>query len=195
MDYTELIRYLTDHLEADGAEIAAVVEGFPVRQVKKGRFLLRPGEICRHSFFVEKGLLRQYSIDVKGKEHLLQFGPENWFVTDRESAFFHQPSAYFIQAYEDSRVVMLDESFVERMIERWPAYSQVNSRLLHNHVRHLQTRITLLLSATAEERYLHFVSVYPDILSRVPQAMVASYLGMTPESLSRVRRRIAERGG
>ena len=191
---TTLLAYLTTHLDLEEAEVAGILKDYPVRNVEKGQFLLRPGEICRHAFFVEQGLLRQYSIDGKGKEHILMFGPENWFVTDRESTYFNQPSAYFIQAYEDSRVILLDEDFVRRVSARYPDYIQFNNRLLHNHIRHLQRRINLLLSATAKERYMHFMDVYPDILSRVPQAMVASYLGMTPESLSRVRRRMAERG-
>lgn len=142
-------------------------------------------------FFVERGLLRQFSIDEKGKEHTLHFAPENWFVTDRESAYFKQPSKYFIKSLEESVVVLIDEILIQKLTSRLPSFSDFNNRLLHNHIRHLENRINLLLSATAEERYLRFVEMYPDILLRVPQTMVASYLGITPESLSRVRKELA----
>jgi len=119
--------------------------------------------------------------------------PENWLVTDRESTYFNQPSAYFIQALEESQVVLIDEAFIERLSKMIPNFTLFNNKLLHNHIRHLQNRINLLLSADAEHRYLEFIKMYPNILSRVPQTMVASYLGITPESLSRVRKSLAHK--
>lgn len=181
------------NLTIDEREISAIVENCPVKKVKKDQFLLHEKEICKHAFFVEQGLLRQFSLDKKGKEHIIAFAPENWFVTDRESVFFNQPSAYFIQALEDCQVVMIEESFVQLLSKKFPEFTEFNNRLLHNHIRHLQKRITLLLSASAEDRYLQFVAMYPDILLRIPQTMVASYLGITPESLSRVRRELAQK--
>lgn len=174
-------------------EIISILENCKVKQVKKDEFLLRKNEHCSHTFFVEKGLLRQYSIDNKGKEHVLSFAPENWFVTDRESSYFNLPSAYYIQALEDSQVVFLDENFIQMLSNKVPHFTDFNNRLLHNHIRHLQNRINLLLSTNAEDRYLQFVKMYPDILLRVPQTMVASYLGITPESLSRVRKELAKK--
>jgi CRP-like cAMP-binding protein len=103
------------------------------------------------------------------------------------------PSAYYIQALEDSQVVFLDESFIQMLSNKVPNFTDFNNRLLHNHIRHLQNRINLLLSTNAEDRYLQFVKMYPDILLRVPQTMVASYLGITPESLSRVRKELAKK--
>lgn len=193
MNNTDLKTYLISKLNIDEAEISAIVENCTVKRVKKDQFLLREKEICRHTFFVEQGLLRQYSVDKKGKEHIIAFAPENWFVSDRESVYFNQPSAYFIQALEDSQVVMVDEQFAQLLSKRIPEFTAFNNRLLHNHIRHLQNRINLLLGASAEDRYLQFVSMYPDILLRVPQTMVASYLGITPESLSRVRRELAQK--
>lgn len=185
--------YLTSNLDVDENEILSIIENCDIKSFKKGQFLLRKNEQCKHTFFVENGLLRQYSIDEKGKEHILSFAPENWFVTDRESSYFNQPSAYYIQALEDSSVVMLNEDFIHLLSERFPTFIDFNNRLLHNHIRHLQNRINLLLSAAAEDRYLQFIKMYPDILLRVPQTMVASYLGITPESLSRVRRELAQK--
>lgn len=193
MNSTYFKTFLTSNLDIDEKEILSMVENCTVKKVKKEEYLLRKGEHCKHTFFVEKGLLRQYSIDEKGKEHILSFAPENWFVTDRESTYFNQPSAYFIQALEDSQVMLIDENFVQLLSKKIPNFTDFNNKLLHNHIRHLQNRINLLLSADAENRYLEFIKMYPDILLRVPQTMVASYLGITPESLSRVRRELANK--
>jgi CRP-like cAMP-binding protein len=193
MNSTDLKTYLTSNLNIGEDQITSIVENCTTKNVKKDQFLMREGEVCKYGFFVEKGLLRQYSIDKKGKEHIISFAPESWFISDRESVYFNQPSAYFIQALEDSQVTMIDESFIQLLSRKLPEFTEFNNRLLHNHIRHLQNRINLLLSATAEDRYLQFITMYPDILLRVPQTMVASYLGITPESLSRVRRELAQK--
>ncbi len=178
-------------MDIDEIEILSLIEHCVLKTVKKEEFLLRINEDCKHSFFVEKGLLRQYAIDEKGKEHILSFAPERWIVTDRESVYFNQPSAYFIQALENSQVILLDENFFDLLSKRFPKFTDFNNRLLHNHIRHLKKRINLLLSAVAEDRYLEFLKMYPAIVNRVPQTMIASYLGITPESLSRVRKELA----
>lgn len=166
---------------------------FAIKMTKKGEYLLREGSYCHHSFFVKEGLLRQYSVDSGGKEHTIQFAPENWFVVDRNSVFFHQPSQYFIQAIEDSIVFFIEEQAIIDLSQKDKAFNEYNNLLLHNHIRHLQKRINMLLGASAEERYLDFTASYPDIMLRVPQSMVASYLGITPEGLSRVRKALAEK--
>ena len=148
----------------------------------KGKLLLNKGAVCKHSFFVEKGLLRSYMLDESGKEHVIQFAPENWFIVDRSSVYFNDASESYIEAIEDTEVVLIGEDF-----------RRFNDKLLHNHIRHMQKRINLLLGATAEVRYLSFIEMYPDLLLRVPQWMIASYLGITPESLSRVRKELAHK--
>lgn len=163
------------------------------REYKKGTVLLREGEVCNSAFFVEKGLLRSFSINHSGKEHIIQFAPENWFMSDRGSNYFNEPSDFFIDAVEDSEVVLIDPQFFTLASDLSPQFRQYNDLLLHNHIRHLQKRVNLLLSASAEKRYLHFIDLYPDLTLRVPQWMIASYLGITPESLSRVRKELATR--
>src|SRR5699024_7208147 len=185
--------YLTSNLNLEDKDIAAVLEHCQVKEVKKDQFLLRQNERCKNTFFVENGLLRQYAVDSKGKEHTISFAPENWLVSDRESLYFDKPSAYSIQALEDSKVVIMDEEFMELLSEKIPSFVEFNNKLLHHHIRHLQERIKQLLSATAEERYVDFIEMYPDILQRVSQTMIASYLGITPESLSRVRKELAKK--
>lgn len=191
MNNFRFITYLTSSIGTDQAAIEQLLSHCSIREFKKGEFLLRQGEKCRYSFFVESGLLRQFSIDEKGKEHIIQFAPENWFMSDRESVYFDRPSSYFMQALEDTVTFLLDENLFLELSKSDTAFLEFNNRLLHNHIRHLQRRITQLQSATAEERYLDFIRMYPDLLLRVPQIFIASYLGITPESLSRVRKELA----
>lgn len=185
--------FLSSNSTLDAALIETLLDKCKKVNIKKGEFWLRAGEACQQTLFVENGLLRYYSIDDKGKEHLLQFAPEGWFVSDRASIFFNEPSAYFIQALEDTEAIILNDTFMLELAKKDVSFMEFNNKLLHNHIRQLQNRINQLLSASAEERYLHFTKIYPDIFLRVPQLMVASYLGITPESLSRVRKELAQK--
>lgn len=183
--------YLTSNIDIDIHQLEQCLSFQEVKNFKKGVYLLQEGDICKYAYFVEKGLLRAYFIDDKGKEHLLQFAPEGWFIADHDSMYYRKPSAYFIQALEDTTAYQLNDDFFEHLARGNQAFSQFNTKLLHNHISHLQKRIIQLISATAEDRYLSFTQMYPDILLRVPQTMVASYLGITPESLSRIRKELA----
>jgi CRP-like cAMP-binding protein len=193
MNNSEFSDFIYSNVSVDKEAVATLAHKCRSAVYGKNEFLLRQGEICGSVFFVEKGLLRQYSIDDKGKEHILMFAPETWFVADRGSIFFNEPSNYFIQALEQSKVMLIGESVFQQLAKDNPAFQAFNNKLLHNHIRSLQKRITSLLGATAEERYLDFIKTYPDVLARVPQIMVASYLGITPESLSRIRRDLASK--
>ena len=185
------IAYLHKNAGVNDQEATKITERLRSEQLEKGRLLLSPGEICSHSFFVEKGLLRSYTIDQAGKEHIVQFAPENWIITDRSSTYFNEPSELYIDAVETATVIYLDRSFIDHASEISKNFRAFNEKALHNHIRHLQKRITLLLSASAEQRYMNFIKLYPDLTLRIPQWMIASYLGITPESLSRVRKELA----
>lgn len=173
-------------------EFAQILPSIKTKRFEKNEYLLKQGDICPHYFFVEQGVLRFYSLNEEGKENILQFATENWIVSDRGSVFFQQPSTYYIDAVEDTIAVILDESFVNEVAKLNPNFRKQNEILLQNHIRHLYKRISLLLGASARKRYLEFVTMYPDIMLRVPQWMIASYLGVTPESLSRVRKALAK---
>lgn len=173
--------------------LAEILIGCNTINVKKGDYILRKGEVQRQAYYVQKGLLRYYSIDEKGKEHILQFAPEGWFISDRQSSRVDMKSDFFIDALEDSEVLVVNEDFIIETAKKNHDFLELNNQLLYNHVRQLQNRINQLLSYTAEERYLEFVKTYPNFMLRVPQWMVASYLGITPESLSRVRKELADK--
>ncbi len=186
-------QYLTKKSGLKPEEFEQLSDGLKTLEVSKGEYLLQPGEVCEHSFFVEKGLLRSYTIDESGKEHIIQFASENWFMSDRSSAYFNEASEFHIEAIEDSDVVLINHDFMVKAAGLSNSFREYNEKLLQNHIRHLQKRINLLLGATAEKRYLDFIHLYPDLLLRVPQWMIASYLGITPESLSRVRKELAKK--
>lgn len=163
------------------------------KEIKKNELLLSAGQVCKNIFFVEKGLLRLFSIDENGKEHIIQFAPQDWFLSERDSLYFGTPSDFFIDALEDTTAVIFDQDFTRKASEISPEFRNYNEYILQNHIRQLQKRINLLIAAPAETRYLHFIKLYPDLTLRIPQWMIASYLGITPESLSRVRKGLADK--
>lgn len=191
-DFT-LKTYLTTNLDIAPDVLNSIKRTCFTREYAKDDFLLRSNEHCSHTMFIERGLLKQYSIDEKGKEHILHFVPEGWFLTNIESVYFYRPTPYFIQALEPTRVAFIDETFIGQLENVSPSFRNFNNMLLRSLIRMLEERITMLMSNSAEERYQMFIKTYPDILLRVPQLLVASYLGITPESLSRIRRDLAKR--
>lgn len=185
--------YLSKIIQVPAEAVYNCNQFYYAKKVKKGEFLLREGDISTETYFVEKGALRMYSIDLQGKEHIIQFAPENWMISDRSSIYFNAKSSFFIDAIENSEIWVLRKEFFTDLHKKYPNTVENNEVLLHKHIRSLQNRINSLLSDTAEQRYLKFIKMYPDILIRVPQWMVASYLGITPESLSRVRKELARK--
>jgi CRP-like cAMP-binding protein len=174
-------------------QFESITDTLQFKKVEKGSILLQQGDVCHYSFFVSKGLLRSYTIDESGKEHIIQFAPENWIISDRSSSYFNEPSQLFIDAVEDTEIVFIDKNFIDAAAEISVTFQQQDNIALHNHIRQLQKRVNLLLGATAEQRYLDFITIYPSLTLRIPQWMIASYLGITPETLSRVRKELAKR--
>ncbi|QCX53870.1 Crp/Fnr family transcriptional regulator [Elizabethkingia sp. JS20170427COW] len=186
-------QYLQNQFGLEEGTVSVCTELARMKTLKKGEILVNSGEICKDFFFVEKGLLKQYFLDKNGKEHILYFAPENWLLGDRNSAYFNKPTEFIIEAIEDTEVLILEVSFFVKLSLKFPEVAFDADLLLHKHIRQLQKRVSQLLGATAEERYLDFITTYPNMMQRVPQWMIASYLGITPESLSRVRRELAKK--
>jgi CRP-like cAMP-binding protein len=158
------------------------------KHVAKGQILLHKGEVSTKGYMVKKGCLRCYSIDEKGREHIFMFAPEGWMVSDMATQLRSAPSDLFIDALEDSEVEVFDIRLAEAAgIDVYQLIGTEGAEKLINRIAVLQKRIIMLMSASAWERYEHFLSTYPNIVQRVPQRMIASYLGITPEALSKLR--------
>lgn len=160
------------------------------RIVKKGELILRAGEYCNNFFYVESGCLRSYIVDSKGKEHIYQFAPEGWVISDEEALLENKHTILYIDAIEDSKV-----KFLVRPEGEWSANLDKETALeltrkFNKKIQAFRTRIIHLLSASAEERYANFIKTYPNLAQRVPLKMIASYLGVTAESLSRLRKKM-----
>lgn len=185
--------YLKNRLNITEIQAAEAVSCLKIKTFKKGQILLNAGDLKSDAYFVNKGLLRYFSIDEKGKEHIIQFAPEDWMLTDRDTTIFKEESVFYIDAIEETEVVIIKKDFFTAIQNIVPEILELNILMLHNSIRFMQKRINMLLSASAKERYLNFIKLYPNLTLRVPQWMIASYLGITPESLSRVRKDLAKK--
>lgn len=163
------------------------------KNFRKGEFLLREGEVAKYGAFVATGCLRSFTVDNKGKEHIVQFAPEDWWIGNNESIRTGAPSSYFIDAIEDSDVLLLDRASFQKIMENIPAFASLFQAGIQKHASAKDERIIASLSASAEERYIDFLQKYPSIAQRVPQHMLASYLGVSPETLSRVRKQLSRK--
>lgn len=158
-----------------------------LRKVRKKQFLLQEGDICHYEYFVNKGCLRTYFIDDKGIDHVVQFAIEDWWIGDMYSFLTQTPSEYTIDAIEDSEVLYFDNSSLEHLYDRVPKFERFFRLLIQNSFITQTNRIKESMSVTADERYCSFIGKYPLMEKRLPLKQIASYLGITPESLSRIR--------
>jgi len=161
-----------------------------VTKLRKHQYLLQMGDVCRNHAFVTKGCLRSYSMDSDGIEHTVKFAVENWWIGDRNSLMSGEPAMLNIDAVEDSEVVLLSTKNFDLICQQVPAFNDLVNNLLQNAYNASQNRILANISLSAIEKYEHFLQRYPDLALRIPQGMIASYLGMSPETLSRVRSQI-----
>jgi len=162
-----------------------------VRKLRRKEFLLREGEICNEKAFVTKGLFRTFSVGENGAEHILRFiDAGNWLI-DPESYFKEQPAKYNIDAIEPTQVVLFHRADFHYLNEQIATLGKYNQDLFKESVLTLQDQLHMTISGTSEEKYLRFIETHPDIYQRIPLHMVASYLGLSRETLTRVRQGMA----
>jgi CRP-like cAMP-binding protein len=161
------------------------------KKLRKKQYLLQEGDVCKVIGFVEKGALREYSVDENGVEHIIQFALEGWTISDLYSFLTNEPAIYNIDALEDCELVLISKPAHEALLKQIPKYETYTRLQITGAYLAMQKRLTSIISLPVEERYTAFTALYPNIVQRVPQHMIASYMGLTPETLSRVRRKIS----
>jgi CRP-like cAMP-binding protein len=180
-------KYLQDKIALTDRDYDLIESVSLFKKFRKRQYLLQAGDVCRFNAFVLKGFLRLYYLDDKGHEHIIQFAPENYWTGDRESMDSGLPSKYDIDAIEDSEILLLKKEDFDMLRKTVPAFNEFVNDTLKKNVVVLQERIHASISLSADEKYSSFISKYPSISNRVPLHMVASYLGVSAETLSRVR--------
>ncbi len=161
-----------------------------VKKLRKHQYLLQEGDLCKQHAFVAKGCLRSYSVDSDGIEHIIKFAVENWWIGDRDSLMSGLPAKLNIDAVEDCEVVLLSTKNFDLICQQIPAFNDMVNNLLQSAYNASQNRILANISLSAIEKYENFLQRYPDLAQRIPQGMIASYLGISRETLSRVRNQV-----
>jgi len=185
--FAEFERYIKTQAVLTEADIKLFRDTAIERTLRRKDFLLQEGKICRYKTFVSKGFLRSYRTTENGSEHIMQFSPENSWTTDPESLDKVIPSLYNIEALEYSEVVMWTKKDFNYLFDNIPELKIYSDKLIYKNLYNTRQRVFSALSATAEEKYDEFIKTYPGILARVPLHMVASFLGVSRETLSRIR--------
>lgn len=164
-----------------------------IKKLRKKQYLLQEGDVWRYNAFVLSGFLRTYRVDDKGQEHFIQFSVENWWAGDRESYIDEKPAKFNIDAFEDSEVLLISKDDFEMLLSKIPAFCIFMRNLMERSLIALRNRVHSNITYTAEEKYSDFLKTYPSLSNRIPQHMIASFLGITPETLSRVRNQISKK--
>ncbi|QIH35554.1 Crp/Fnr family transcriptional regulator [Sphingobacterium sp. DR205] len=187
--FRQYLNTITSSIICD-EEFQLIEEAFTLKAMKKKQFLLHEGTVCRYMAFIIKGAMRQYSIDDKGNEHIVRFGIEGWWMSDRESLRSLKPTKYNIDALEDCQLMIATNDQLNWVKEQSPLFFKMAHILDERHSIAAQHRIEASMNYTAEEKLKDLIKNYPDFLKRFPQNMLASYLGISPETFSRVRKQI-----
>ena len=194
MSYDLLIQSISNRISINGDETKLITALLKTRKLKKKHFLHQEGDIQQHVGFVNSGCLRSYSIDKNGTEHILQFAPAGWWIADMQSFLAVTPSVISIDAIEDSEVLLLSHTDVEEMYSAVPAMERYFRILAERSLATFQQRLIDALSLTAAERYTNFCKRYPSLIQTLPQKYIASYIGITPEFMSKMLSQPMKRG-
>ena len=188
--HKNLIDYINQRATSPltGDEEALIVATFQPKKLRKKQYFLQEGHVCKYVGFIVKGAMRQYSVDDKGVEHIVHLYIENYWVSDRESAIMLTPSKYNIDAWEDTELLITTVADMLDLIAKMPSFGQMTRLMDQRSFIASQRRLNSTISNTAEKRYEEFAENHPQFIQRFPQHIIASYLGITKDTLSRVRK-------
>lgn len=190
--YDLLKNNIKSHITISDTELEQFCKPFNLKQIPKKEFLLRQGEICKFEGFVNKGCFRVYHINNEGVEHVLYFAIEGWWITDIDSFTNEKPASLFIEALEDSEVLLISKREKELLYEQFPKTEKLFRIMTQKTHVALQRRMISNLSKTADERYLDFIEKYPHLAQRLSNLQIAAYLGISHEFLSKIRKKISK---
>ena len=185
--YDTLLSHLARFVQINESEREYLISKLRYEKVSKKDFLLKQGQICSGYFFVISGCFRLYSITTNGTEQILQFGIEGWWISDYHSFENNIPSEYFIQAVEDSEIAIISRSVYDDLFQKVPLLNNYFRKMMQRAYVASLKKMELILCTSAEDRYHQFINDFPDFVQRIPQYMLASFLGFTPEFLSMLR--------
>jgi CRP-like cAMP-binding protein len=188
--YEPLFAYIQakSSLQLSDAEKLLVEQAFKIKHVRKRQYLLQEGDVCKYMAFLVKGSGRMYSVNENGQENIIRFAIESWWLGDYESYNLRTPSLYNIEMSEDADVLLVNYEQMQELQKNVPAVDRMVKEIDRQGAIATQKRIHSAISQGAEERYTLFAKTYPELLVRFPQSMIASYLGISPETLSRIRK-------
>lgn len=191
--YSALKNQLKQYIKVSDEEIEPFCQLFEAKEVKKKEFLLREGEICQYETFIYQGLFKVFHLDRQSEEHILYFGAENWWVMDFDSFDNEIPSRLNIQALEDSQVLIISKENKEKAYREMPfLHELIHKAMKKTHIA-LQRRMLDNISKTATQRYWEYLEKYPNIAKRLSNMQMASYLGISHEFVSKIRRKGIEK--
>lgn len=185
----KLIDHIKKYIDLTEADIQNLSSSVAVHQVAKKELLLEEGQIDRNLFFVEKGCLRLYFVNDKGTEQITQFAIEGWWLADFMSFDRQIPSSFYIQAIEKSEIISIDYQEQDKLVRKIPLMDRYFRLVMQRAYAAHQTRLKFIYDLSKEESYQHFMNAFPGFAQRIPQYMLASYLGFTPEYLSEIRKK------
>jgi len=188
MDIQPLIKHFSNYLPLDQKEIEEVKNRLHEKRVRRRQFLLQEGDTCKQYTFVVEGCFKMYKVDRQGREHNLQFAVENEWIADIGSFHAEQPSELYIEAIEQSVILQIDKPDLLYFYTNYQKFNRNFRVLIENAYVDLQKRVLHNISSTAEERYLDFLENYPELFNRISNIQIASYIGVTPEFLSKIRK-------
>ena len=191
--YDALFQYIEtrSNLRLTEEEQTIIEAKFHHKKLRRKQYFLQEGDVCKQIAFIVKGAARMYSIDEKGHEHIVRFGLETWWLGDHESFNLLTPSRFHIEMLEDTDLLVITTMNAHELRDQVKGFDLTIKAMDKQLAIATQKRIHAAISLTAEERYEDLVKTYPQFLQRFPQNMVASYLGVSPETLSRMRKNLA----